>query len=97
MRFEILQNGQVIETKTLSEGQYQIGRSDTCDICLKSSRVSKQHGVIVIKGSQAAIVDSGSVNGIFVNGILIKKQRLNYGDVIAIGDFQIRCSRQFPV
>jgi hypothetical protein len=97
MRFEILQNGQVIETKTLSEGQYQIGRSDTCDICLKSSRVSKQHGVIVIKGSQAAILDSGSSNGIFVNGILIKKQRLNYGDVIAIGEFQIRFSRPFPV
>jgi len=97
MRFEILQNGQVIETKTLSEGQYQIGRADSCDICLKSSRVSKQHGVIVIKGSQAAILDSGSSNGTFVNGILIKKQRLNYGDVIGIGDYQIRCSRPFPV
>lgn len=96
MRFEILQNGQVIETKILSEGQHQIGRSESCEICLKSNRVSKHHGVIVIKGSQAAIVDSGSANGIFINGILIKKQRLNYGDVISIGDYQIRCSRPFP-
>lgn len=96
MRFEILQNGKVIETKVLGEGQYQIGRMDSCDICLKSTRVSKNHGLIVIKGAQAAILDSGSANGIFVNGILIKKQRLNFGDVIAIGDYQIRCSRPFP-
>ncbi|MFM8269970.1 MAG: FHA domain-containing protein [Pseudomonadota bacterium] len=96
MRFEILQNGQVLETKTLTEGQYHVGRSESCEICLKSTRVSKQHALIVIKGSQVAIIDSGSANGIFVNGVLIKKQRINHGDLISIGDYQIRYLRPFP-
>lgn len=96
MRFEILKDGQVLESKTLTEGQHQIGRSESCEICLKSTRVSKHHGLIVIKGSQAAILDSGSSNGIFVNGILVKKQKLNVGDLINIGEYQIRCSRPFP-
>ncbi|NBT58961.1 FHA domain-containing protein, partial [bacterium] len=96
MRLEILQNGKIIETKVLGEGQYQIGRLESCDICLKSTRVSKQHALIVVKGNQAAILDSGSSNGLFVNGVLIKKQRLQFGDVIGIGDYQIRCSRPFP-
>lgn len=95
MKFEILHHGEVVETKSLSEGQYKIGRSEENDICLKSSKVSKNHGLLVVKSGKVAILDTGSSNGTFVNGVLIKKQRVEYGDVIDLGDYQIRLVREF--
>ncbi|NBX93180.1 MAG: FHA domain-containing protein [Proteobacteria bacterium] len=95
MKFEILHNGEVIETKSLQEGQYKIGRAEDNDICLKSSKVSKNHGLLVIKSGKVAVLDMGSSNGTFVNGILVKKQRIEFGDVVDIGEFQIRVVREF--
>lgn len=96
MRFEILKNGDLIETKTFEEGQFQIGRSEDCAICLKSTKVSKQHALLVIKGSQIAVVDTGSSNGLFVNGVMVKKQRIHLGDIISIGEYQLRPIKDFP-
>lgn len=90
MKFEILQNGKVIETKDLNEGQHKIGRGPDSEIRLKSTQVSKNHGLLVIKGEQAAVVDTGSSNGIFVNGILVRKQKIDRRDVISIAEYQIR-------
>lgn len=93
MKIEILKNGEVIETRELQDGQYHIGRSESNEICLKSNRISKQHGLLVIKNGKVAILDLGSSNGIFVNGILIKKQRITGNDQVLLGDFQIRLGR----
>lgn len=93
MKLSIQKNGELIETRKLEEGQYHIGRSEDNEICLPSSKVSKQHALIIVKGSQAAIVDLGSSNGTFVNGILIKKQKLQFEDLISVGEYQLRYSR----
>lgn len=90
MRVEVVQNGNVVESKDFAEGSYKIGRSPECDLRLKSPQVSKQHALLVIKGDKAAIVDLGSSNGVFVNGILVRKQRVEPGDDITIVDFKIR-------
>lgn len=90
MRFEILKQGEVIDTRDLAEGSYKIGRSAECEIQLKSPQISKQHALLVIKGDKAAILDLGSSNGIYLNGILIRKQRIEKGDEVVISDFKIR-------
>lgn len=90
MRIEVLQNGEVFQTKEVGEGNYKIGRSSECDIQLKSGNISKQHALLVVKGNKAAIVDLGSANGVFVNGILVRKQRIEPDDDVKIGDFQLR-------
>lgn len=90
MKFEILQNGALLEMKDLTEGQYKIGRAEDCEIRLKSPQVSKNHALLVIKGDKAAIVDTGSSNGIFVNGVLVRKQRIERKDVVDIAEFQIK-------
>lgn len=95
MKFEFLHKGQVVESKDLGEGNHKFGRSSSSDIQLKSTQISKQHGLIVVKGNKAAIVDMGSSNGIFVNGILVRKQRIQPGDDIAVGDFRIRIVNEF--
>jgi pSer/pThr/pTyr-binding forkhead associated (FHA) protein len=96
LKIEILQNGVVVETRDFIDGSYKIGRAKECDICIKSARVSKQHALLVVKGNKAAIVDVGSSNGIFVNGVLVRKQRLETNDVADIGDYQIRVGRSGP-
>lgn len=90
VKIEILNRGSVVETKEFGEGTYKIGRTDESDIALKSPQISKQHALLVIKGNRAAIVDLGSSNGIFINGIMIKKHRLEPNDEVAIADFKIR-------
>jgi hypothetical protein len=90
LKVEVLQNGGVVSTHEVGEGSHKIGRGDECEIQLKSSRVSKQHALLVVKGSKAAIVDTGSSNGVFVNGVLVRKQRVDPGDDINIVDFRLR-------
>lgn len=90
MKFEILQNGTLLEMKEFGEGQYKIGRAEECDIRLKSAQVSKNHALLVVKGDRAAIIDTGSSNGVFVNGVLVRKQRIEKKDVVDIAEFQIR-------
>ncbi len=90
MKVEVVQNGEVVQTKEFAEGSYKIGRSPECDIVLKSPSISKQHALLVVKGEKAAIVDLGSANGVFVNGILVRKQRIEPGDEVRIVDFEIR-------
>jgi PAS domain-containing protein len=46
--------------------------------------------LLVIKGNRAAVIDLGSSNGVFVNGILVRKQRIEVGDEVVISDFKIR-------
>lgn len=93
MKLEVLQNGEVIETKEFGEGSWKIGRASECDLRLKSAQVSKQHALLVIKGNKAAIVDMGSSNGVFVNGILVRKQRIDIGDEVTIVDYTLRLAR----
>lgn len=90
MKFEVKQNGAVVLSKELTEGSYKIGRGTDCDIILDSTKVSKHHALLVVKGNRAAILDTDSSNGTFVNGFLVKKQLLKAKDVIEIGDFVIK-------
>ena len=96
MKVEVLQNGVSVLTRELSDGTYKVGRASNCDVQLKSSQVSKQHALLVIKNGRAAIADLGSANGIFVNGILVKKQRVEASDEVRIVDFVLRFGSSFP-
>jgi hypothetical protein len=96
VRIEVLQNGTPVLTRELGDGTYKVGRASSCEIQLKSSQVSKQHALLVIKNGRAAIADLGSANGIFVNGILVKKQRVEATDEVRIVDFVLRFSSGAP-
>ena len=95
MKIEIVRGGEVVFSKELGEGSYKIGRASECEIQLKSASISKQHALLVIKGNRVAIVDLGSANGIFVNGVLVKKQRIEPDDDVRIVDFQITFPSSF--
>ncbi len=69
---------------------YTIGRMDSVDFQIDSSRVSREHASIDVRDGLYVIRDNGSTNGTFVNGERIEAEvRLNDGDVVLIADTEL--------
>ncbi len=66
-----------------------VGRDPQSDIFLNDMTVSRTHAVLTIDGGVVTVTDSGSLNGTYVNGTLVDSARLNSGDVVQIGTFQM--------
>lgn len=76
--------------------QISIGRSDENDIVLDDPNVSRRHAVIQQKAGQYIIVDQGSSNGTFVDGMRITKPiRLQGGEQLSIGGVQLAVQSPF--
>jgi hypothetical protein len=64
-----------------------IGRSADCDIALADQRASRHHGDIRWNGNHWEVVDRGSTNGTYVNGMQVHgPYDLRVGDRITIGE-----------
>lgn len=65
-----------------------VGRDSTCDFVVNDLKVSRKHMQIIIgDNGECSVVDIGSMNGTFVNGIRIAREvRLHHGDVVRIGN-----------
>lgn len=69
------------------EGGLKIGRADDNDIVIHDDGVSRFHATLLYDNGQLWLQDSGSRNGVFVNGVRVTGHRaLKVGDVIAISD-----------
>ncbi len=69
----------------LDSDTVSIGRAETSDIVLQSSKVSRFHCHISRNNNSWLMVDDESKNGIFVNGKKMKKRFLCEGDIVRIG------------
>jgi serine/threonine protein kinase len=67
-----------------------IGRSKDTETRLTDPHVSRIHCQVQVDGDAVVILDRGSAAGTLVNGKKITQQQLRHGDVIRIGDTQIR-------
>ncbi len=64
-----------------------LGRSSECDIVLADQRASRHHGDVRWNGRHWEIIDRGSTNGTYVNGMQVHKPYdLRLGDRITIGE-----------
>ena len=74
---------------------FTLGRNESCDYQILSSRVSREHAEIVHEGAAFRVRDLKSTNGTFVNGERIEERRLADGDLVVIADvhFSFRSSR----
>ena len=68
----------------------RIGRSPGCDLQLDYSSVSRLHAQVLNGSRDVVVEDLSSTNGVLVNGRKITRQFLNDGDLIVIGEVQLR-------
>jgi predicted component of type VI protein secretion system len=72
-------------------GQWVLGRGSGCDIVLAGDdSVSRRHAEIAVRAGQCRVRDLGSCNGTLVNGRPVGRARLRRGDVITLGETEIR-------
>ncbi|MCL4791408.1 MAG: FHA domain-containing protein [Gammaproteobacteria bacterium] len=86
----VMLDGAIIERRPLACGRMLIGRSRHNDLCLRSRFVSRHHAVLTITETEAHIVDLRSTNAVRVNGQTVQNRALASGDLITIGNYQLR-------
>ena len=68
-----LKTSQVYELK---EGKNTLGRHESCDIHISHPGISRKHFEILLRDNECILKDLKSINGTFVNGVLIKQLTL---------------------
>jgi serine/threonine protein kinase len=67
-----------------------VGRSQATQTRLSDPRVSRVHCEVQVEDQQVVVIDSNSAGGTLVNGQRVAQQALRHGDVIQVGDTQLR-------
>jgi general secretion pathway protein A len=70
----------------LRPGRISIGRAADNELQLDARYVSRHHCHVVTVGNVSTIEDLGSVNGVSVNGKVVKRHVLQHEDRIALGE-----------
>ena len=63
---------------------YQIGRHKACAICIQDAMISHHHATLYYQDQNWYIKDEQSRNGLYLNAIRIKQEKLKVGDRIQI-------------
>jgi len=81
-----------IEKVGLDKDCITIGRDASNDVVIDHPVVSKRHAEIIKQDGKVILVDLGSTNGTFVNGIKVKRHQLQELDRIVIGPPELHFS-----
>jgi len=75
----------------LGAGCTVLGRAEDATIQLAHPSVSRHHAeVVVLPDGRLELVDSGSSNGLVLNGKTIRREILEGGDLFELGDVRVR-------
>ena len=81
--------GRAGESFALEADRITIGRRPDSDVFLDDVTVSRDHAVVVRRGSDHFLDDCGSLNGTYVNRRRIESHRLADGDELQIGKYKL--------
>ncbi|MHB8879046.1 MAG: AgmX/PglI C-terminal domain-containing protein [Myxococcaceae bacterium] len=87
----ILRDGLLVGTEVFVPGSYTLGSSGHADLRLDDGTVDAMHAVLYFQNGRAAIQDSGSSGGVFVNGHRITACEVRSADELALGPFTLKC------
>lgn len=68
----------------------RLGRSLSADVEIDEASVSRRHALIVRQDGQTFLLDDGSRNGTWHNGLRVERVPLRHGDEIALGLARLR-------
>jgi pSer/pThr/pTyr-binding forkhead associated (FHA) protein len=77
------------ESFPLEGERLTVGRRPDSDIFLDDVTVSRDHALLVRRGSDYYLDDCGSLNGTYVNRRRIESHRLSDGDELQIGKYKL--------
>lgn len=83
-------NNSLVSDVSLDKEVTSIGRKSDNDIVIDNLAVSGKHARILFMGGEAFLEDLDSTNGTFVNSEKTKKHLLKNGDLITIGQHQLK-------
>lgn len=89
-QLHLIQENTVSRSFSLNNGEALLGRDDYCDIQLGFQGISRRHLRLLTVMGDTFLEDLGSRNGTYVNGKLARKCALNDGDVLQIGEIELR-------
>jgi pSer/pThr/pTyr-binding forkhead associated (FHA) protein len=90
MRFEVSYPGGSTHQVELPGDVCVVGRDPGCDLVLNDSKCSRRHAVVESGPEGIAVRDSGSANGIYVNGKKVDKAPLRPGDTLRLGEVKLK-------
>lgn len=86
MRFEIRYPTGATHEVELQGTIAILGRDPSCDLVINDVKCSRRHAVMEAGPDGLVVRDSGSANGVFVNGRKVDRIALNEGDAVKLGD-----------
>src|SRR5262249_12094693 len=86
MRFEIRYPTGSPHTVELQGSLVVLGRDPGCDLVISDPKCSRRHAVIGAVGPGLTIGDTGSANGVFVNGKRVERSSLEPDDFVRVGE-----------
>lgn len=81
---------QIGERFDINQDHILIGRASDCDVRVQDPAVSRRHARLRLAQGQWFIQDQNSSSGLYVNGARVSAARLSPGDVIRIGQTELR-------
>jgi len=72
----------------LDAAETKIGRDINNEICLDDITVSRSHA-LVSKSDGYTIKDLGSLNGTYLNAVVVREAKINPGDEVQIGKYHL--------
>ena len=76
-------------THPINSDHIVIGRGSTCDVIISEPGVSRHHAEMARSASGWMITDTGSTNGVYVNGIPVGQSQLFNGDKVRLGNIEL--------
>jgi len=90
MRFEVSYESGSTHEVELDASVAVLGRDPGCDIVLNDTKCSRRHAVVEDGPEGLVVRDTGSANGIRVNGRRVERVALQPGDSLRLGDVTLK-------
>ena len=90
----VLLKKEIVGEMVLDKGELVLGRESSCDFQLSDASVSRRHIKLTRIMADYMVEDLDSTNGITLNGKPAHKQMLKSGDIIKVGKFLLRYTKE---
>ena len=86
----ILRDGLLVGTEVFVPGSYTLGSAADADLRLDDAAVDAAHAVLYFQNGKAAVQDSGSSGGLYVNGHQVTACEIRAVDEVVVGPFVLK-------